>query len=1131
MGKWMTSAATAVVATMLFGHGVAVANTLYFQINPNFDTSGSRQVFIFGAADTTGSVIGANGFNQAFDLGEDGFVTITIPVANELGNNTVELKGFRIESEGAVSGYLLNRRSASTDMTYLIDSTSLGTDHVVAGYRNIRNDQMSAQAVEDNTTITFTPTSGAPVQIVLNAGQTYMFSAGAELTGSRVTSDKPIAVFSGNQCANIPSNNTACDHLIEQIPSVDLLSTNYLLAKTPRTGPLGNVVRVVATEDNTEVRFNGTLVATLDAGQFHEGRVPEGLEIAATQKVLVAQYLIGTTQAQAVTDPAMVIIPGQEQWLDSYVFSTPSGEADFPTDFVSIIMESADISSLLINGVAADPNAFNPLGSTLFSYGDFDVSAISGPFSITADSPFLLLLSGFDQADSYFTYGGARFSPGASPPPPPPPPSGETDVFWDGDGNANNGVVDGGDGVLTATSANLTVDGGVTNNALPVDPANIIFTATPGVVTVDTSQGAIRILGLEFRVGGYSIVGDALTLAEPTTILVDGTMDSLATIDSVLQGTGGLTKTGAGRLVLNGANTYGGSTEVAAGTLEGSATSFSTGAIAIAATLVVNQPSDATLANVLGGAGNLVKAGAGRLTLTAESDFSGLTTVEAGRLQVNGALSASVVTVNAGASLGGTGSVGGVDALTGSTVAPGASIGTLSVTGDYAQAAGSIYQVETLSTGANDRILVSGAATIEPGAVLQLVKLDAPRFVLGTRYTVLTAAGGRTGSYLLTGPTQVSQFINVVANYDASNVYLDVLQTRALAAAGQTPNQIAAASGADAAGNGAMYDALVYLQSDAEARAAFDQISGEIHASARGATLQDSRFVREAVGSRLSSDLGGRSIWIHGYGATGRFSADGNAARVSRDLAGFFIGGDLPVGEDMAVGIVAGYGGGNIKVSDRNSRADTSDFHLGGYFAYTGGPARAHFGLANMWRDVKTRRSIGFAGFNDQTQANYDLSLFQMFGDIGYAFDLGAAELEPFFSLAYVDVGSSRFHETGGDAKLSSVGSNSSDYWVTQLGTRLRFGLGSAEGGLGAVASLGWRRYSGDSRTTPLAMGFAAGPAFSIAGAPIARDAAAIGLSVAGKVSERVEIDVGYSGQAGSGLSDHGGRASLTFRF
>ena len=257
--------------------------------------------------------------------------------------------------------------------------------------------------------------------MTLNAGQTYMHTASTNLTGSRIVADKPVAVFSGNRCTNVPTGITACDHLVEQMPSVDVLSKSYLVSQSPRTGNNGDVLRVVATADNTVVKIDGVTVATLNAGQYYEGRVAGGRQIEATEKVLVAQYLIGQTQAGANTDPAMTIIPGADAWLKSYVFATPSGTASFPSDFISIIVDTDDVDSLNVDGTLADPNAFTSIGSTGYSRGVIDVSSTSGPFSITADSPFQLLLMGFDDFDSYFTYGGAAFSPGASPPPPPPP--------------------------------------------------------------------------------------------------------------------------------------------------------------------------------------------------------------------------------------------------------------------------------------------------------------------------------------------------------------------------------------------------------------------------------------------------------------------------------------------------------------------------------------------------------------------------------------------------------------------------------------------------------------------------------------------------------------------------------------
>ena len=418
----MTVKSVAALGAALLGASAlaspAAASTLYFQMNPNYFSSGQRQAFIFGAANTTGTVTSAAGFNQAFNLGTQGFAVVDVPVTSELSANVVQNFGFQINASTNISGYFLNRAPNTTDMTYLIDGSKLGTDYVVATYQNILEDQISVQATVDNTHVTFALKSGGTSTVTLNAGQTYMKTAGADLTGSRITSDQPISVFSGNKCANIPTGNSACDHIVEQMPSVDSLSTSYLIAQTPRTGTLGNVVRVVATEDNTVVKVDGVTVATLSAGQFYEGRVAGGKQIDASAKVLVAEYLIGQGQAGANTDPAMTIVPGTDQWLKSYVFATPLGTAGFPTDFISVIVKTSDLGSLTVDGMVANAALFTAFGSTGYSFGSIDVSSTTGPFSITANSAFQLLVSGFDSYDSYFTYGGAAFAPGASPPPP-----------------------------------------------------------------------------------------------------------------------------------------------------------------------------------------------------------------------------------------------------------------------------------------------------------------------------------------------------------------------------------------------------------------------------------------------------------------------------------------------------------------------------------------------------------------------------------------------------------------------------------------------------------------------------------------------------------------------------------------
>ena len=204
----------------------------------------------------------------------------------------------------------MNHNPIAMETPLLGPDPSLGTDYFTLGYQAGFGvaEQISVQATEDNTTVTIAPVGGASFDITLNAGQTYMYTATTELTGSRVTSNLPIAVFTGNQCTNVPAGFSACDHIVEQLPSVDNYSMNYIVAQSPRSGTLGNVYRVVASQDGTNLSINGAVVATLDAGQFYDTRFPGGAQIESDKPVLVGQYLVGSDAANgANTDPALAL--------------------------------------------------------------------------------------------------------------------------------------------------------------------------------------------------------------------------------------------------------------------------------------------------------------------------------------------------------------------------------------------------------------------------------------------------------------------------------------------------------------------------------------------------------------------------------------------------------------------------------------------------------------------------------------------------------------------------------------------------------------------------------------------------------------------------------------------------------
>ena len=615
-----------------------------------------------------------------------------------------------------------------------------------------------------------------------------------------------------------------------------------------------------------------------------------------------------------------------------------------------------------------------------------------------------------------------------------------------------------------------------------------------------------------------------------------------------------LTKAGAGTLTLAADNTYTGGTTITAGTLRignGGTTGSITGDVLDNGTLVFDRADALTFAGAISGAGDLRQIGSGKTILTGNSGgFSGETTVESGTLAVNGSLGGTL-DVLSGGRLQGSGTVGGTTVS--GTVAPGNSIGTLNVAGNILFNPGSIYEVEVDAAGQADRIAASGTATINGGAVNVLA--GAGSYAPATTYTILSAGGGRTGTFT-GGVTSNLAFLNPSLSYDANSVYLTMTRnSTTFRNVGLTRNQIETGSGVESLGSGnAVYDAVLGLSAP-QAQNAFDQLSGEVHASAKTAMLEDSRFLRNAVNDRLRAASGsagasggsvttykegkpvaaaattdGLAIWGQGFGSWGHWNGDGNAARLDRSIGGVFIGADAPVFDTWRLGAVAGYSNTSFDVKDRQSSGSSDNYHLGLYGGTSWGGLAFRSGATYTWHDVSTNRAVAFPGFSDSLKGDYNAGTAQAFGELGYGIDTSAARFEPFGNLAYVSVHTDSFTEKGGAAALSSE-SDTTDATFTTLGLRASTGFDMNGAQVTAKGMLGWRHAFGD--ITPLsAMRFAGGgDAFSIGGIPIAQNAAVIeaGLDVA--LTQTATIGVSYAGQFGSGITDQSVKASFNVKF
>ncbi|MGX1785436.1 autotransporter domain-containing protein [Bosea sp. NPDC055332] len=359
----------------------------------------------------------------------------------------------------------------------------------------------------------------------------------------------------------------------------------------------------------------------------------------------------------------------------------------------------------------------------------------------------------------------------------------------------------GGSNRLTIGSASATINGGIVIDTGTLTFDQTIAATISSVVSgagnvVKEGAGTLTLTGTNTYTGGTTISGGKLSISSEAnlgdvsgTLTLDGgllqvtgtTLTGLTrnivlgsngggfdiadagntfTVTQSFSGSGGLTKAGAGTLVLSGANTYTGTTTVSGGTLRaGQAGAFSAssaftiasgatldlagfdqtigtlagaGAITLGAgTLTVgsnNTPT--TFSGTISGTGGLIKTGTGMLTLSGTSTYSGATTVSAGKIYITSASAmsaASDYTVAAGALLqindtigtvtaGSIAGAGQIQIEQGSTLETGATNASTTFTGMIYDA-GSIRKVGTGTLTLTQENTYSGGTTIAGGAI------------------------------------------------------------------------------------------------------------------------------------------------------------------------------------------------------------------------------------------------------------------------------------------------------------------------------------------------------------------------------------------------------------------------------
>lgn len=445
--------------------------------------------------------------------------------------------------------------------------------------------------------------------------------------------------------------------------------------------------------------------------------------------------------------------------------------------------------------------------------------------------------------------------------------------------------------------------------------------------------------------------------------------------------------------------------------------------------------------------------------------------------------------------------------------------------GSVVMESGSTLAIDIGAGNTTDMLTVGGSAAIQAGANVAINPLTPG--VFGDVHTFLTAADGVTGTFTLVNG-RVTLFKGYRLGYTANSAFVEFAQLRALAAAGVTPNQIAASSGVDSlAFSNPIKAAALDFTSDTQAQAAFDALSGEIHPTVRTVMTEDSRLPRNAVLERLGADRTG-TVWGQAFGNWGESDGNRNAASAGRDSYGFLAGADFGGGEEggLIAGGMIGYIDTDVVVRDRASKASVKTLHGLFYAGIRAGGFSFKAGAGYARADVDTKRSVVFTGFADSLTDGYKGSVLQGFVEAGYRLPLGEGYAEPYVALTAIRAHSNAVAESGGAAAIKAASTNEKSL-MTVGG--IRFGTGLS-GALSVMGNVGWQH--GFGRLDPFNIHALTGSApFRIEGASQSRDAGILGIAVRYSLTSSAEFELGYDGVLGTVAQDHAAKATLRIRF
>lgn len=581
---------------------------------------------------------------------------------------------------------------------------------------------------------------------------------------------------------------------------------------------------------------------------------------------------------------------------------------------------------------------------------------------------------------------------------------------------------------------------------------------------------------------GWGMVNAAKAIHGPAqfafgTFTANVPSGTTATFSNAIAGSGGLTLTGPGTLVLSGQNTFAGPAQINAGTL------LVTGGI----TSAVTVGGGATLGGIGTVGGNVSNNG----TLASVGTQAGPGLTIGGNLTDNGSSTTAVA-------LGTPLQVKGTAALAGTMLVLGPPTG---------------YTVKSTET-----LINAGAVT----GTFSKLTFGSGVFYTGTLSYTATQANVTLTQTAVTGAAL--PMASSATRLSAQNLQQALDVSNGWVTAGQT------------AGHAQwLTDAGRFLSAPdaAAAAASLDSLTGRIYSTSRMVEVQQS-LATDAAMARRQFNLGDHAhtgVWVQSLGLAGTLAGGGGATNYQS--GGMLAGLDGAFGNGLSIGVAAGNTRAYASLGTLASRYQGQARTVAAYARWSGHRgwyAAGRFSYASVDNDVERALLLGTGNVPLSNARTDHTTLATLEG--GRMLALGGGTLAPYASINRFELHQPGFAEQGSAMGLTATAQTHAAL-LGNLGMRYSYGFQSWLGQSRIAGQVAFRRIlSGAEPALLAAFNGVPNVVFATPGQSLPRNVGILGLTLNTQLSPRWSwyLDMNYEA-GGQGAHQAGADATLQFKF